>query len=171
MQDVDRRRFRSPPPNAIPCAAAIACPRIAHLHLKGRDRRCNKVELSNGTNEFAKTRMFEKSVDDEYCSEVDEDQPRRPPGTRPQGERLVEKKYAAKQNDGKPFVSQRSRPVEARLPELAQSREQVLMDIQSRRSCPRQAGPGRASHANGPTRVWSQGSWEQKPDPLARRKS
>ncbi len=63
--------------------------------------------------------MFEDAVNQQRADEIGNDQPRRPPGRRPQIKQFVNEKDENEQADGHPFVAQASRPVEPGLKETA----------------------------------------------------
>jgi hypothetical protein len=89
-----------------------------HFYLERRKRGCDKVELSDGANEFAERSMLEKTIDHQHGDKIRDDQPRGPPGRGPKIEQLISKKDQDEERYGGPLVAQRPRPVEARLKEV-----------------------------------------------------
>jgi hypothetical protein len=83
------RRLAPSPPNAIFCPAVCANIHIPYFHFQWRYSRGDKVELPDRANEFAKSGMFEYTVDKEDCQEIAEDQPGCPPGGTPKIEQFI----------------------------------------------------------------------------------
>ena len=104
----------APAADAVFRGARNANTLVAHLHLERRKRGCHEIELPDGTNKFAKHGVFEETVDYQDCSEVGHDQPRGPPGRRPEIEQLVDKKDQREERRGEPLVTQFPGPGEPR---------------------------------------------------------
>src|SRR5262249_15182980 len=75
--------------DAVVGRAGPADVRIANLHLKRRDERVNKVELTDGADVFAEARAPEQAVNQERCDEISNHNPCRPPRAVPQAERFI----------------------------------------------------------------------------------
>jgi len=75
----------------------------AHLDFKWRDQRSDKLELTDGTNVFAKARAAKERINGKCDKEIVEDQPRRPDWLVPETEDFVAPKEQDKQRDGKPL--------------------------------------------------------------------
>ena len=84
------RNRLAPPTDAVLGMAGDADILFPHFHFERRKRRGHKIELSDGTNEFAERSVLEKTIDHEHGEEVGDDQPCGPPGRRPQVEQFVE---------------------------------------------------------------------------------
>ncbi len=107
----------APTTNAVQGMATRTNILVPHLHFEGRKRGGHEVELSDGTNKLAERSVLEKAVHHEHGHEVGEDQPGCPPGRGPQIEQLIGKEEQHEEDDRKPLVAQRPRPVEPRLEE------------------------------------------------------
>ena len=75
--------------NAIECLAGVADIRRSDFHFRRRDQRLHEMELSDGTNIFAKGCAAKKSVNPERCKEISNNDPGRQPGAVPQTESLI----------------------------------------------------------------------------------
>jgi hypothetical protein len=111
--------------------------------------------------------VLEKAVHDEHSQEVGNNQPCRPPGRGPKIEQLVEEKNQHEEDDGKPFVAQRSRPVEAGLEEasrgLAHQHEGASQAEKIPRSQQNQhQHPAKVKPAEGGRQILRSQSWPQQ---------
>src|SRR5258708_1800961 len=90
--------------------------RIAHigipdLHLHRRCERLYEVELTDGTDIFAKRAAAKEAIDDKGQHEITDGYPRRPPGAIPKRQSLVCPEKYTEQTHGEPFAPQPARPV------------------------------------------------------------